>query len=288
MENFDAWIGKKETQYDFSNARPVQMMQALLNQDDASLNVLPHLYHWFYFLPIVDGKEIAEDGHPKKGSFLPPIPYPRRMWAGGRLEFIQPISINQKIRRESEILKIDFKQGKSGDMYFVTVKHSIYAEDQLAIIEEHDIVYRDTTSQVQIQTASKSTTTTQTQSLNAHHYSFKVNFPVDEVALFRYSAITFNGHRIHYDRPYATQVEGYPGLIVHGPLLATLLIHTFQTQNPTKDISSFEFRAVNPVFDFNDFNICADVHTEDAQLWIEKEQGQICMKAKVAFKGELS
>lgn len=288
MENFEAWIGKKEIHHDVVNARHIQMMQALLNQDDKNPSVLPHLYHWFYFLPIVDGKEIAEDGHPHKGSFLPPIPFPKRMWAGGRLQFIHPILINQKIRRESEILKVQFKSGKSGDMYFITVKHSIYAEDQLAIIEEHDIVYREASNTVQNQIASQPTTATQTQAIEARHYSFKENFPIDEVTLFRYSAITFNGHRIHYDRPYATQIEGYPGLIVHGPLLATLLLHTFKTQNPTKTISSFEFRAVNPVFDFNNFNICADTHSENAELWIEKEQGQICMKAQVAFKGDLS
>ena len=286
MENFEAWIGKKETHHDVVNSRPVQMMQALLNQNDKNPNVLPHLYHWFYFLPIVDGKEIAEDGHPQKGSFLPPIPFPKRMWAGGRLEFLNSIHINQEIRRESEILNIDFKQGKSGDMYFVTVKHSIYADNQLAIIEEHDIIYREVTSQVQPQVTTNQAPLS--QSLEERHYSFKSHFPIDEVTLFRYSAITFNGHRIHYDRPYATQVEGYPGLIVHGPLLATLLLHTFKKENPNKEITRFEFRAVNPVFDFNGFYICGDVQTEHAELWIEKEQGQICMKAKATFEGETS
>ncbi|MDM1769297.1 hypothetical protein [Acinetobacter sp. 226-4] len=283
MENFNAWIGKKEISGDFVSSRPVEMMQALLNQEDKNLTVLPHLYHWFYFLPIVDGQELAEDGHPKKGSFLPPIPFPKRMWAGGRLHFISPIHINQNIRRESEILKVELKHGKSGDMYFVTVKHSIYAEDKLAITEEHDIVYREASNQVQTQ-ASTQVSTVKTD--DSRNYTYKKQFPIDTVSLFRYSAITFNGHRIHYDRPYATQIEGYPGLIVHGPLLATLLLHTFKKENPNKEVSSFEFRAVNPVFDFNDFYICGDIQQENGELWIEKEDGLVAMKAKISFKEE--
>ena len=281
MENFDTWIGKKEISKDFVSSRPVEMMQALLNEEDKNLRILPHLYHWFYFLPIVDGQELAEDGHPKKGSFLPPIPFPKRMWAGGRLQFLHPIHINQNIRRESEILNVELKHGKSGDMYFVTVKHSIFAEDILAIVEEHDIVYRDVTNQVQ--TNQNSTQNTVTESRSA---TYKRLFPLDTVSLFRYSAITFNGHRIHYDRPYATQIEGYPGLIVHGPLLATLLLHTFKKENPTKEVTSFEFRAVNPIFDFNEFQICGDIQNNSGELWIEKVDGLVAMKAKVQFKGE--
>lgn len=283
MENFNSWIGKKEISSDFVNSRPIEMMQALLNEEDKNLSVLPHLYHWFYFLPTVDGQELADDGHPKKGNFLPPIPFPKRMWAGGRLHFLRPIHINQHIRRESEILKVELKHGKSGDMYFVTVKHSIYAEDKLAIVEEHDIVYREASNQVQTQASAEISTV---KSDDSRNYTYKRKFPIDTVSLFRYSAITFNGHRIHYDRPYATQIEGYPGLIVHGPLLATLLIHTFKKENPTKDISSFEFRAVNPVFDFNDFYICGDIQQEKGELWIEKENGLVAMKAKISFKGE--
>ncbi|CAB1221788.1 hypothetical protein [Acinetobacter bouvetii] len=280
MHDFNAWIGKKETVTDFSNLRPAAMMQAILNQPNKQLTELPHLYHWFYFLPVVDGIELAEDGHPKKGNFLPPIPFPKRMWAGGRLEFLHPIGINQNIRRESEITKIELKHGKSGDMYFVTVKHSIFAENTLAIIEEHDIVYREASNQVQTAAA---VAPAESQTRN---YSYKTQFPVDTVTLFRYSAITFNGHRIHYDRPYAMQKEGYPGLIVHGPLLATLLLHHFTQQYPHKQVTHFEFRAVNPVFDFNEFHICGDIQADQGALWIEKTDGQICMKASVKFKGE--
>lgn len=282
MENFNAWIGKKEISTDFVNSRPVEMMQALLNEEDKKLSLLPHLYHWFYFLPVIDAQELAEDGHPKKGNFLPPIPFPKRMWAGGRLQFLSRIHLNQKIHRESEILKVEFKHGQSGDMYFVTVKHSIFAEDILAIVEEHDIVYREATHQVQTQSSNAITTTT----VESRPYTYKRQIPIDSVSLFRYSAITFNGHRIHYDRPYATQVEGYPGLIVHGPLLATLLLHTFKKENTSKEVTYFEFRAVSPVFDFNKFHICGDIQKESGELWIEKADGLVAMKAKISFKGE--
>ncbi len=187
-----------------------------------------------------------------------------------------PIHINQNIRRESEILKIEFKNGKSGDMYFVTVKHSIYTEDTLAIVEEHDIVYREEKNQVQAFNEV-------TSSIDSRPFTYKHQFPLDTVSLFKYSAITFNAHRIHYDYPYATQVEGYPGLIVHGPLLATLLLHTFKKENPFKEVSNFEFRAVSPVFDFNKFSICGDIQSTSGELWIEKDDGSIAMKAKVSF-----
>ncbi|MGE8540607.1 hypothetical protein [Acinetobacter sp. ANC 3813] len=277
MENFDAWIGKKEVLTDYTHPRSVSMMQALLNQPDIKNNKLPHLYQWFYFLPIVNGENLAEDGHPQKGAFLPPIPYPKRMWAGSRIEFIAPVLLNQNIRRESEIINIQFKAGKSGNMYFVTVKHSIYADHSPAIIEEQDIVYRDVSNQPSI---------SQPLTPILHDekpFSYKKSFPVNTVTLFRYSALTFNGHKIHYDRPYAMEAEGYPGLVVHGPLLATLLLHSFQQETPNKKVSRFEFRAVNPVFDFNDFFICGDVQTDQAELWIEKSDGQIAMKGKVEF-----
>lgn len=278
MENYSNWIGKKEIQNDYSDDRPVAMMQALLSETDKTPADLPHLYHWFYFLPLVNGQDLAVDGHPKKGGFLPPIPFPKRMWAGSRLEFIRPIVAHQSLRRESEILKVELKHGKSGDMYFVTVQHSIYAENELAIIEEQDIVYRDISNQVH------STAQKQPEQSETKVSDYQKNFPIDPVTLFRYSAVTFNSHRIHYDRPYAIQDEGYPGLVVHGPLLATLLIHYFKKEHPKKNIRHFEFRAVTPVFDFDDFQICGRIAQENGELWIQKGNSQICMKAKVSFK----
>ena len=200
------------------------------------------------------------------------------MWAGSRLEFIRPISAHQSLRRESEILKVELKHGKSGDMYFVTVQHSIYVENELAILEEQDIVYRDVSNQVH------STAQKQPEQIETKVFDYQKKFPIDPVMLFRYSAVTFNSHRIHYDRPYAIQEEGYPGLVVHGPLLATLLIHHFKQEHPDKNIRHFEFRAVNPVFDFDDVQICGRIGQDNDELWVQKGNGQICMKAKVCFK----
>ena len=282
MNNFDAWIGKKEIYHDVCNKKPVSMMQALLNQYGEPINELPSLFHWLYFLPIHNQSELAEDGHFKKGSFLPPIPFPKRMWAGGRLEFITSICLEQTLRRESEITKVEFKQGRSGNLYFVTVKHSVYADDALALIEEHDIVYREATSSLQAQPTQAVKTEKKIEP--EKQYSFKKTFPVDTVTLFRYSALTFNGHKIHYDRSYCTQIEGYPGLVVHGPLLATLLLHTLKQEYPDKNVAFFEFKSVKPVFDFNEFYICGHVQDQEAQLWIELSNGQTAMQATVTFK----
>ncbi|WP_180115482.1 MULTISPECIES: hypothetical protein [unclassified Acinetobacter] len=277
MENFDAWIGKKEVLNDFTHPRSVSMMQALLNQTENKISELPHLYQWFYFLPIVNSENLAEDGHPQKGGFLPPIPFPKRMWAGSRIEFIEPVLLNTNVRKESEIIKIQFKSGKSGDMYFVTVKHSIFSNDILAIVEEQDIVYRAASNQPQTLKAAAPIAVTEKP------YTYKKSFSVNTTTLFRYSALTFNSHKIHYDRPYAMETEGYPGLVVHGPLLATLLLHTFKQEHSDKKISRFEFKAVNPVYDFNTFSICGDVQLNQAELWIEKSDGQIAMKGAVQY-----
>lgn len=280
MENFDAWVGKTESTSDFSNVRTIQMLQALLNQKDNMINHLPDLSHWLYFLPIFNQQELSDDGHPRKGGFLPPIPFPKRMWAGGRLQFLRPIALNQNIRRDSEIIKVEFKQGKSGNMYFVTVKHSVYAKNELVIVEEQDIVYRDVSNQVQ---PAVSQSAIPTPSIESKPFSYKQAFPIDTPTLFRYSALTFNSHKIHYDRPYAMQEEGYPGLVVHGPLLATLLVHYFKQNYPNKHIATFDFRALSPVFDFDHIYVCGDVKQQNAELWIEKASGQIAMKANITF-----
>lgn len=279
MQKFSEWIGNKKITEDRCEERSIHMLQTLFNKKDQPVTEMPHLFHWMNFLHVVNQSEIAADGHPKKGGFLPPIPFPRRMWAGSRLEFIQPILVGQELRRVSEISDIQFKQGKNGDLYFVTLNHLIYANNILVIKEEQDIVYKQETP-----SSHEKATVSTTPEKNQLNYSFKKQYSVDTTALFRYSALTFNGHKIHYDRPYATQVEGYPGLVVHGPLLATLLMQTLHDQYPTKKIKSFEFRAIKPVFDFNEFYICGDVQAQTAELWIEHIDGQIAMKAKVTFQ----
>lgn len=273
MQDFTKWLGKKIQQEDIMAVKPSNMMQALLSSRE-----LPLLYHWLYFLPIVNQAELASDGHAKKGEFLPPIPFPKRMWAGSRLTFLKPILFEQIVSRESEISDITFKEGKSGQLFFVTVKHSLYVNNELVLVDEHDIVYREAHNQISVKPSVNS-------KLEEYHYSYKQLFKADTSLLFRYSALTFNSHKIHYDRPYAMEHEGYPGLIVHGPLLATLLLHQLALEFPKKQVAQFDFKALKPVFDFNEFFICGDINEQDGCLWIEHTDGQIAMKANVKFKG---
>ena len=221
---------------------------------------------------------LATDGHAKKGEFLPPITLPRRMWAGSRFSFKKSLKAGDKVIRISRIKDISVKQGKTGTLVFVNIAHEIKANSSLAIIEEHDIVYRDNPN--------SSATPRPPTKRSEIEPEFSEIFEPDPVLLFRYSALTFNGHRIHYDRDYVTQVEGYPGLIVHGPLLATLLIDRFQKNNINLRIQSFEFKALRPVFDLNPFKICSTKVGDDnkAALWIEDYQHNLCMRASVLTK----
>ena len=284
MEDFKHCVGNTQIETDIVTERPIQMMRVLLDYTTEAPNALPHLYHWCYFLPIAPHSMLAEDGHPKKGGFLPPITFPKRMWAGARLEFVSDIAIGSTIRRESTISNVVFKQGKSGDMYFVTVIHHLYADDQLAIIEEHDIVYREATNQIAATSQTQVNMAMATDTPDRQGYEFCLPRTVDTVTLFRYSAVTFNGHKIHYDRDYTTKVEGYPGLVVHGPLLATLLLEGFKAQYPTARVKRFDFRAVKPVFDFNEFYICGNTKDEVGELWIEHADGSHAMNATVTFE----
>src|SRR5689334_15425119 len=186
-------------------------------------DALALLWHWIFFRPTVAQAQIGEDGHPRKGGFLPDLGLPRRMWAGGRLRFHAPVTVGSAITRESSILNVSEKQGRTGKLGFVTVKHRIYCEGTLAIDEEQDIVYREPA-------APGAPTPAPTAAPDSAQWHRQI--VPDEVLMFRYSALTFNGHRIHYDKPYATQVEGYPNLVVHGPLIATLLMDLLRRQCP--------------------------------------------------------
>ena len=164
---------------------------------------VPPLWHWLYFLPVSPMSEVGPDGHPKRGGFLPPVPLPRRMWAGGRLTFHTPLKVGERAARTSTIANIEDKTGRSGRLVFVTVQHTIEVGGELKLEEEHDIVYRD---------APQDGARPQQPQLAPEGETWRRTIDADAVMLFRYSALTFNSHRIHYDYPYVTQVEGYPGL----------------------------------------------------------------------------
>ncbi|MBI1188042.1 MAG: acyl-CoA dehydrogenase [Alphaproteobacteria bacterium] len=235
------WVGRSETRRDQISETPARALAATLNHDaDAAIGPgaeIPALWIWLYFLPLAPMRDIGADGHPKRGGFLPPIPQPRRMWAGSRCTFHAPLRIGDDIERTSTILKIAEKTGKAGVMTFVTVRHGVSAGGGLAIEEEQDIVYIDIPSRYEPPPPTP---------LPACAWSDAV--AIDPVLLFRYSALTFNGHRIHYDKPYAVEVERYPGLVVHGPLQATLLFDAALKRAPARRPKSFSFRGVRPLF----------------------------------------
>lgn len=275
--SYDAWIGRTETSADHIGSTPIRLLRGTLDDEHASALPahLPPLWHWLYFLPGERQFNIGPDGHPRRGGFLPPITLPRRMWAGGRLRFLRPLAVGAAVTRLSTIQQIQVKSGRSGQLVFVTVLHEIGDDAGVAIREEQDIVYRDAP-------AAGAPAPQPTPAPVDEQYSRAVT--PDPVLLMRFSALTFNGHRIHYDRPYAMQEEGYPGLVVHGPLIATLLMEELRRNHPGKTIRGFEFKAVSPLFDTAAFSVNGKVAGNTAQLWARGPQGQLAMRASAEIE----
>ena len=247
------WLGRTVRTDDLIGATPLRLLAATLDRDDPPPqpgDAVPPLGHWLYFLPCDPQSAIGDDGHAKRGGFLPPVPLPRRMWAGGRLEFLRPLRVGEAVQRTSRIADITRKQGRLGALVFVQVRHEIADAAGVALTEEHDIVYRGLPSPGEAPAAPRAARGDE---------QFSRDIDADAVLLFRYSALTFNGHRIHYDRAYVTQVEGYPGLIVHGPLIATLLVDLLRRQRPDARIATFGFKAVSPLFDTAPFAVCGRI-----------------------------
>ena len=264
-------MGRAETRSDEVTAAPVAALAATLDLEipyPQTGDPLPPLWHWLYFLPFHRQSELGADGHARRGGFLPPVDLPRRMWAGGRVEFHQPLRVGETITRTSRIVEVKFKEGRSGPLVFVLVRHEIDNADGLALTEEHDIVYRDHPRPGDPAPA--------LQASPADAEWERVVQP-DDVLLFRYSALTFNGHRIHYDRRYATEVEGYPGLVVHGPLIATLLVELLRS----RIVKKFEFRAVSPIFDIAPFSVAGKPEPDGKliRLWAANPSGALAMTA---------
>jgi 3-methylfumaryl-CoA hydratase len=273
-ENFNDWLDRTQVVHDVITAFPLAAMAATLNRGPETKNV-PPLWHWLYFLPISPLSETGPDGHPKRGGFLPPVPLPRRMWAGGRLTFHAPLKVGEEAVRTSTIVNIEDKTGRTGRLVFVTVQHEIEVDGALRIEEEHDIVYRD-------EPAPDASNAPKKEPAKAPlDETFGREIATDPVLLFRYSALTFNGHRIHYDRPYVTQEEGYPGLIVHGPLIATLLVDLVRRELPDANISSFAFRALRPTFAPKPFTVCGKPSDDGStvELWAKDHDGYLTMRA---------
>jgi 3-methylfumaryl-CoA hydratase len=273
LERLRAWIGRSETRTDLVTAVPCAALSATLDRTDPEPKggtAVPPLWHWLYFLPLSPMSEVGADGHPKRGGFLPPVPLPRRMFGGGRFEFGHPLKIGETISRTSRITAVTGKAGRSGTLVFVTVRHEIANSSGVALTEEHDIVYRENP---------RADTPVPAPTPAPVGETFKREIAPDPVLLFRYSALTFNSHRIHYDRSYVTQVEGYPGLVVHGPLIATLLVDLLRRSLPDANFARFSFRAVRPLFDIHPFTVCARQQGNRVALWARDHEGWLAMEA---------
>jgi 3-methylfumaryl-CoA hydratase len=272
-DEFSAWVGRREEAQDVLEPARTNALRAALG-DTAPLMAgapLPHLHHWLYFWDVRPQEGLGADGHPARGGFLPPVPLPRRMWAGGRLRFLKPLRVGERVTRVSTILKVEAKSGRSGNLVFVTVEHQLAGADGVAVLEEQDIVYREP--------AAPGATTAPASGTEPPSAPWRRDIFPDPVLLFRYSALTMNGHRIHYDRPYAVNEEAYPALVVHGPLQATLLADLAAKQGP---IASFEFRGQTPAFDGTILDVCGEPTDAGASLWTE-QGGRKNMTATVTF-----
>jgi len=271
------WIGRSESVSDVVTATPYAALSATLDrapQRPPPGTPLPALWHWLYFLPLAKQSEIGPDGHAKRGGFLPPVPLPRRMWAGSQFEFRTPLRVGDAVTRTSTIHDVAEKSGRNGPLVFVKVRHEVHraGDADAALVEFHDIVYRE---------AAKPGDAPPPAAPAPEQAAWTRQWTPDDVLLFRYSALTFNGHRIHYDRRYVTEVEGYPGLVVHGPLLATLLLDLVRHERPDAFVTRYEFKAMRPVFDLNPFHVCGQPQADGntVRLWVKAYDGALAMQA---------
>lgn len=272
-----AWIGRTEEAEDVIDPVRARALHAALDLPGAPPgpgDPLPPLWHWLYFWTMPPASTLGTDGHPERGGFLPPIDLPRRMWAGSRIAFPRPLPIGSLAQRRSTIADVRMTHGRSGRLAFVTVRHEISAANQVCVVDEHEIVYRaPPASGAEVKPGKPA----------PRQAPWRRDWRADPVLLFRYSALTFNGHRIHYDRTYVTEVEGYPGLVVHGPLLATLMVELVREHNARADIAAFEFRAHQPIFDGAPFTVCGAPSGDgaSAELWVADADGTIAIRGRV-------
>ena len=275
------WIGRTESVRDEVGPTPVAALHATLDypvEPKPAGTSLPPLWHWLYFLPMYRQSELGPDGHAERGGFLPPVPLPRRMWAGGRFAFHSPLRVGDDIVRTSIIENVVAKEGRTGPLVFVTVRHEVRSNGvpDPALVEHHDIVYRAEKKPDEVEPP---------PTLAATGATWQRTIVPDDVLLFRYSALTFNGHRIHYDRRYVTEVEGYPGLIVHGPLLATLLLDLLRRNAPDAEVAAFRFRAVRPTFDLHPFQVNGEPQGDGTvRLWSQDHEGWLTMDAVATLR----
>lgn len=268
--NLADWIGRSETAHDLVAREPFGRLAALLNRAPER-EAIPPMGHLLCFLPQGPQSEIGPDGHPMRGGIVPPIDLPMRMAAGSRVTFHAPIAFGAPIRRVTTIADVSEKTGRTGRLVFLTLRHDIFAGETLCVTDEADVVFREKSGNAQPLPPGE-------------RREARVSRTIDPTAalLFRFSALTYNSHRIHYDRDYATQEEGYPGLLVHGPLLATLLVDHFRRHRPHDRIASFTFRAQRPVFDLAPFSVNLVDTESGADVWAADADGYVAMSGRIS------
>ena len=278
LDNLNQWLGKEQVIEAVISADTVNLMQATLNRDPSFEpgSELPPAWHWLYFHVPARANDLGVEGHPKLGSFLPPIDFgddkpPRRMWAGGKFEFERPIVIGDHATKHSTLKSITPKQGRSGRLMFVVVEHQVLIDGQRCLREHQTIVYREPAQTgegaAQVPPAPEGG-------------EFSAKYKPDPVMLFRYSALTFNGHRIHYDVDFCRKYEGYPDLVVHGPLTATLILDLFYHHYPQKQIIGFEYRSHSPLFNPNPFTVWGKAN---GQAWASNHMGGVAMSGQIQW-----
>ena len=276
-DHLSRWIGNKETLEETISAVPLLRMAATLDREPREIVVgdeVPALWHWVYFLAPTRASELGRDGHAALGHFMPSVPLPRRMWAGGKFKFIKPLRVGDQARKESTIRNITVKQGRTGKLCFVEVEHCIFVGEELRLSETHNIVYRDMKQPGEDNILPP-------EAPQSPEWTREV--VPNSTLLFRYSALTFNGHRIHYDLDFCRHQEGYPGLVFHGPLTATLLLELALQNNPGRSLKSYEFKALSPLFDNIPFSLNGKKDGTKAEMWAANADNRLAMSASVIF-----
>ncbi|MFA9420477.1 MAG: MaoC family dehydratase N-terminal domain-containing protein [Gammaproteobacteria bacterium] len=276
-DHLGQWIGNKETLEETISAVPLLRMAATLDREPSEIVVgdeVPALWHWVYFLAPTRASELGRDGHAALGDFMPPVPLPRRMWAGGKFKFVKPLHVGDLARKESTIRDVTVKQGRTGKLCFVEVEHCIFVGKELRLSETHNIVYRGAKQPGEDKILAP-------EAPRSPEWTSEV-IP-NSTLLFRYSALTFNAHRIHYDLDFCRQQEGYPGLVFHGPLTATLLLELAMQNNPGRSLKSYEFKALNPLFDNAPFSLNGKRDGTKAEMWAANADNRLAMMASVSF-----
>jgi 3-methylfumaryl-CoA hydratase len=278
LDHLRQWIGRTTEASDIVTAQLARGLRATLFLEIGAPkpgDAAPFTVHWCLAQPVFPMSELGPDGHPTRGGFLPPVPLPRRMWAGGELEFLDTLRVGDEVTRKSEIAGVTMKAGSTGALCFVTVAHVVSTGRGIAIRERQDIVYRDSPSAPQPAPAKPMPPPPAAQHRESHI--------ADPVLLFRYSALTFNGHRIHYDRDYVTKVEGYPGLVFHGPMQAALLVEYAARLHGGTAPKKFSYRGVQPLFDGSEFSVNANAAAAGMELWTANSADMPTMKASAVW-----